>query len=327
MSFERNSNGNTFGASVVSSGGAVLSNEKVSFASEGAGIIPREVARFLSANKDAVIERALSKAGIEWKQIALVSFSQGPGIGNCLQVGLDAVREIGRKHKLPVVGVNHCCAHLEIGRLVTKAQDPVLLYASGANTQIIAFEGRRYRIFGETLDIGIGNLLDKFARHLQLGFPGGPKLQELYYECKPSDFVPLPYTVKGMDLTFSGILTKAKQLADSKKYSNAALAYSLQEVVFAMLVEVSERALAHCAKDELLLGGGVACSKILQEKARIMCEERGARLFVPENALLVDNAAMIAWQGVLQKKAASKNYSALTIRPYERTDDVAVFWR
>ena len=295
--------------------------------SEGAGIIPREVARFLSANKDAVIERALEKADASWKEIELVSFSQGPGIGNCLQVGLDAVREIGGKKKIPVVGVNHCCAHLEIGRLVTRARDPVLLYASGANTQIIAFEGKRYRVFGETLDVGIRNLLDKFARHLDLGFPGGPKLQELYYQATPEDFVPLPYTVKGMDLTFSGILTKAKQLADSKKYSKAALAYSLQEVVFAMLVEVSERALAHCAKDELLLGGGVACSKILQEKARIMCEERGARLFVPENALLVDNAAMIAWQGVLQKKAASRDYSALTIRPYERTDDVQAFWR
>jgi N6-L-threonylcarbamoyladenine synthase len=202
-----------------------------------------------------------------------------------------------------------------------------LLYASGANTQIIAFEGGRYRIFGETLDIGIGNLLDKFARHLGLGFPGGPKLQELYYQAKPEDFIALPYTVKGMDLTFSGVLTKAKQLADSKRYSKAALAYSLQEVVFAMLVEVSERALAHCAKNELLLGGGVACSKILREKARVMCEERGAALFVPENALLVDNAAMIAWLGILERKAATKTYAGLEIRPYERTDDVAVFWR
>jgi N6-L-threonylcarbamoyladenine synthase len=122
-------------------------------------------------------------------------------------------------------------------------------------------------------------------------------------------------------------LTKAKQLADSKRYSKAALAYSLQEVVFAMLVEVSERALAHCAKNELLLGGGVACSKILREKARVMCEERGAALFVPENALLVDNAAMIAWLGILERKAATKTYAGLEIRPYERTDDVAVFWR
>ncbi|MEM0475686.1 MAG: KEOPS complex N(6)-L-threonylcarbamoyladenine synthase Kae1 [Candidatus Norongarragalinales archaeon] len=321
------STAHTFGASVVSSGGAVLSNEKIVFSSDGAGIIPREVAKFLQAGKDAVVSTALNKAGVDWSSVSLVSFSQGPGIGNCLQVGLDAVREIGRRHKLPVVGVNHCIAHLEIGCLVTKARDPVLLYASGANTQVIAFEGGRYRVFGETLDVGVGNLLDKFARHLGLGFPGGPKLQQLYFQCAASDFVPLPYTVKGMDLAFSGILTKAKQLADSGRYSNAQLAYSLQEVVFAMLVEVAERALAHCAKDELLLGGGVACSKILQEKARIMCEERGARLFVPPNDLLVDNAAMIAWLGILERKAATKNYSALSIRPYERTDDVEVFWR
>ncbi len=322
------STAHTFGAGVVSSGGAVLSNEKASFSSEGAGMIPREVAKFLTANKDAVIADALAKSGVDWLKIGLVSFSQGPGIGNCLQVGLDATREIVKKKKIPAVGVNHCIAHLEIGRLVTKAIDPVLLYASGANTQVIAFEGGRYRIFGETLDIGVGNLLDKYARHLGLGFPGGPKLQELYFQADARrDFVSLPYTVKGMDLTFSGILTKAKQLADGGKYSKAALAYSLQEVVYAMLVEVSERALAHCDKNELLLGGGVACSKILREKARIMCEERGAKLFVPENQFLVDNAAMIAWLGILEKKAASKDYSKLVIKPYERTDDMNAFWR
>ncbi len=318
------STAHTFGVGIVSGKGKILANEKVSFSSSGAGIVPREVARFLEQNSQSVITQALDKAGLTMKEIGLISFSQGPGIGNCLQVGLNAVKKLGKENKLPVVGINHCVAHLEIGRLLTKAKDPVLLYASGANTQIIAFEGGRYRIFGETLDIGTGNLLDKFARHLNLGFPGGPKLQELYYKSK--NFVSMPYTVKGMDLAFSGLLTKAKQLADSGKYSKEDLAYSLQEVAFSMLIEVSERALAHCAKTELLLGGGVACSKILQEKARIMCRERGAKLFVPANEFLVDNGAMIAWQGVLQCGQTSKKYDSLKILPYQRTDEVKVTW-
>lgn len=261
------------------------------------------------------------------KEIGLLSFSQGPGIGNCLQVGLNTVKKIARENNLPVAMVNHCLSHLEAGRLLTRAKDPILLYVSGANTQVIAFEGKRYRVVGETLDLGCGNMLDKFARHLGLGFPGGPALQELYYQARPNDFIPLPYTVKGMDLAFSGILTKVKQLADSGRYSKAVLAYSLQEVVYSMLVEVSERALAHCDKKELLLGGGVACSKILQEKARIMCRERGARLFVPPAEFLVDNGAMIAWQGLLQRKHATRDYASLRIKPYERTDDVFVDWR
>jgi len=78
-----------------------------------------------------------------------------------------------------LVGVNHCVAHLEIGKLLTKAKDPVLLYASGANTQIIAYESGKYRIFGETLDQGIGNFIDAFARYIGLGFPGGPKIEQL----------------------------------------------------------------------------------------------------------------------------------------------------
>ncbi len=319
------STAHTFGVGIVSDKGKILANEKASFASDGVGIIPREVAAFLRRRANEVFASALEKSELNESRIDLVSFSQGPGIGNCLQVGLEKTRELVKRLNAPTVGVNHCCAHLEIGRLLTKAKDPVLLYASGANTQVIAFEGSRYRIFGETLDIGAGNLLDKFARHLGLGFPGGPKLQELYYKAKK--FAPLPYTVKGMDLTFSGLLTRAKQLADSGKHSKEDLAYSLQEVAFSMLVEVAERALAHCAKNELLLGGGVACSKILQEKARVMCEERGAKLFVPPNEFLVDNGAMIAWQGILQKKQATRDYDSLKILPYQRTDDVKVTWR
>ncbi|MFH0835309.1 MAG: KEOPS complex N(6)-L-threonylcarbamoyladenine synthase Kae1 [Candidatus Micrarchaeota archaeon] len=319
------STAHTLGIGIVSDKGKVLANEKISFTSESAGIVPREVAKFLDANKAQVMERALKKADVSLEDIGMLSFSRGPGIGNCLQIGLNTITELSEKTGLPVVGVNHMLAHLEIGRLLTPARDPVMLYVSGANTQVIAFEGGKYRVFGETLDVGIGNMLDKFARHLGLGFPGGPKLQELYYQADERDFIPLPYTVKGMDLAFSGILTKSKQLADTKKYSKAQLAYSLQEVVYAMLVEVSERAMAHCGKKELLLGGGVACSKILQEKTRTMCEERNAKMFVPPNEFLVDNAAMIAWQGVLQRKEAKRG--GLDIQPGWRTDDVTVAWR
>jgi len=147
--------------------------------------------------------------------------------------------------------VNHCIAHLEIGRLVTDATDPVLLYASGANTQIIAYDSGKYRIFGETLDQGVGNLLDSFARYIGLGFPGGPKVYEL--ALKGEKLIELPYTVKGMDVGFGGLLTNIKQKYDSGKYKVEDLCYSLQETVFAMLLEVSERAMAHCDKKELVL--------------------------------------------------------------------------
>ena len=221
--------------------------------------------------------------------------------------------------------MNHCIAHLEIGKLLTEAKDPVLLYTSGANTQVIAYEAGKYRVFGETLDQGVGNFIDSFARYIGLGFPGGPKIEKLALEGK--NYIELPYVVKGMDISFSGILTNLKQKYDSKKYLTEDLSFSLQETVFAMLVETAERAMAHTGKNELVLGGGVACNKRLQQMCRIMCKERKAKFFVPQNDVLLDNGAMIAWLGILQKNQAMKELESIDIRPYERTDDIAVSWK
>src|SRR3989344_3997791 len=306
------STAHTFGASVVDDSGKVLSNEKVMFVTEKGegGMIPNEVAKHHRQHRDEVIKKALDSANVGMKDISLVSFSRSPGLAPSLVVGLETAKEIASKNKIPLIGVNHCIAHLEIGNLKTKSKDPVLLYASGVNTQVIAYEAGKYRIFGETLDIGIGNFLDSFARHAGLGFPGGPKLEKLAEKSgmkKKGGIIELPYVVKGMDVSFGGLLTNLKQKFDSKRYKIEDLAFSMQETVFAMLIEVSERAMAHTGKKELLLGGGVACNRRLQEMAKIMCRERNAKCFVPENQFLVDNAAMIAWLGILEHKAGIKD--------------------
>ncbi|PIO03125.1 UGMP family protein [Candidatus Woesearchaeota archaeon CG08_land_8_20_14_0_20_47_9] len=322
----------TFGASVVDDGASkgdkkidrskvrILSNVKDSYTTEAGGMIPKDAAEHHVAVCGRVIQEALDKAGVRMRKVDIVSFSQGPGLGHCLRIGAMAARLLAAKHNLPLVGVNHCIAHLEIGRLVCDAHDPVLLYVSGANTQVIAFDGGRYRIFGETLDIGVGNFLDCFARCLGLGFPGGPKIYEL--ALKGKNYIKLPYVVKGMDVSFGGLLTNLKQKIESGS-SHEDLAFSVQETVFAMLLEVSERALAHCNKGELLLGGGVACNKRLVEMAKRMCEARGASCFVPEPEFLLDNAAMIAWNGLLVFRAGETiRIEDSIIRPYWRTDEV-----
>lgn len=334
------STAHTFGAAVVKSTGkdsaVILSNEKDAYTTKKGGIIPIKLAEHHVECFGKVIEAALQKANIKLKEIDVISFSQGPGMGHALRVGATAARTIAINNDKPIVGVNHCIAHLEIGRCNTGATDPVLLYASGANTQVIAYEGKRYRIFGETLDMGIGNFLDSFARELGLGFPGGPKIMELASiitddkkKNNQEHYIELPYTVKGMDVSFGGLLTNLKQKIASGKYSHEELCYSVQETVFAMLVEVSERALAHCEKNELVLGGGVACNSRLVEMCRIMCEERGAKLIVPPRPLLVDNAAMIAWLGILKYSAQKKgdDIKKTEIRPYERTEQIEVMWR
>ncbi len=332
----------TWGLSKTALNGKILANVIRQFTTKTGGIIPAEAAEHHVDVCDAAISEALTAAAVRMKDIDIISFSQGPGIGHCLRIGAAAARTLSLVHKKPLVGVNHCISHLEIGKLLTAAADPVLLYVSGANTQVIAFEAGKYRIFGETLDIGVGNMLDVFARHIGIGFPGGPKIMQLA-AAKPfwkkglsknvtgaaaRKYIELPYVVKGMDVSFGGILTNIKRKYDEGSHSREDLCHSLQETVFAMLVEVAERAMAHTGKKELLLGGGVACNTRLQEMCRIMCEERGAKLFVPERQFLIDNGGQIAWLGLLMYKAGIQTkIEESAIKPYERTDDVTVTWR
>ncbi len=330
------STAHTFGASVVTFDGEVLSNERKLFTTEIGGLIPAELSDHHADICDEIIKQAMDKAGKTFSELSLISFSQSPGIGHALRIGGVVARSLALQLNIPLIGVNHCIAHLEIGRLKglpygekdsdVRCEDPVLLYASGANTQVIAYEGKKYRVFGETLDIGVGNFLDTIARELGLGFPGGPKIQAL--AAKGKNFIELPYGVKGMDVNFAGIQTKLKQLINDGKYPIEDLCYSIQETVFAMLLEVSERALAHTEKKELLLGGGVACNTRLQEMAHKMCQDRGATCFVLPNEFNVDNAGMIAWQGILQFQSGQQTeITNSKIDPYLRTDDVDVTWR
>jgi N6-L-threonylcarbamoyladenine synthase len=322
------STAHTFGVGIVKDN-KVIANKKRSFTTESGGMIPMEVAKHHQKNKYEVYFEALEEAKIKESEIDIISFSQGPGLAPSLLEGIKFAKELSSKLKKPLVPVNHCVAHLEIGR-ITGAKDPVMLYASGANTQVIAYEAGKYRVFGETLDLGVGNFIDTFARYAGIGFPGGPKMQKLAEESK-KEYIELPYKVKGMDVALSGILTNLRQKLESEKYTLGNLAYSMQETVFAMLVETAERALAHTGKKELLLGGGVACNKRLQEMCKIMCKEREAKFFCPEIPLLVDNAAMIAFLGEIKFnagiKVGHKELKKIDILPRQRTDDIEVTWK
>lgn len=309
----------TFGVGIVNDKKEVLANEKESYSNPTGGMIPAELTDHHINIFDSVLNNALKKANLSLKDIDVISFSRGPGIGNALRVGAFFSRVLALELNKPLVGVNHCIAHLEIGKMLTEAKDPVLLYVSGANTQIIAFENGKYRIFGETLDMGVGNFLDSFAREAGIGFPGGPVIDKLAKKSK--NYIRLPYVVKGMDISLGGILTNLKSKMDKSSIED--LCYSLQETVFAMLLEASERAMAHTDKNELLLGGGVACNTRLQEMAKIMCQERGAKCFILENQFNVDNGAMIAWLGLLEyEKGNVLKIDKSYILPYWRTDDV-----
>ena len=317
------STAHTFGVGIVNSQGKVLANSKHTLITKQGGLIPRNLIDHHMAWASKIVVDALEKAGIDFREIDVISFSQGPGIGQALKTGAVTAKTLSLLHNKPLLGVNHCIAHIEIGKKLTGCKSPITCYVSGANTQVIGFESGRYRVYGETLDIGLGNLLDSFGRKLGLGFPAGPRMDELYLQAK--NYIALPYTVKGMDLVFSGLQTAAEQKIETVNRND--LVYSLMHNSFAMLIEVTERALAHAEKNELLLAGGVAASPILQRMLAKMCKEREARMFVPERQFLVDNGAMIAWLGLLMfehnvRTAVGKDL----VQPRQRTDQVEVGW-
>jgi len=316
------STAHTFGIGIVDEKGNVLANEKASFTTEKGGIHPSKAAQHHVLHYQEVLEKALNVAKLKPKDIDLIAFSQGPGLGNCLRIGAVAARSLSAILKIPLIGVNHCVAHVSAGMLTSKFKDPVTLYTSGANTQILAFAGGRLRVFGETIDVGVGNFLDSFGRVIGLGFPAGPTIDKLALNSK--NYIELPYTIKGMDFAFSGILTKLEQLWKTGKYSKEELCYSTLQTTYAILTEATERAAAQLSKEEVLLTGGVAASKQLQEMLAKMCEERKIKFAVVPFSLACDNGAMIAWQGILEKDHPSKNTE---IRPGWRTDQVEVTWK
>jgi N6-L-threonylcarbamoyladenine synthase/protein kinase Bud32 len=318
-----------FSVGILSFEGEILANEISMFMPETGGIHPREAARHHAEVAGKVLAEALQKAGIRPNEIKIIAFSQGPGLGPCLRTGATAARALASYLQVPLVGVNHCVAHIEIGKLITGAKDPLTLYVSGGNTIVAAFEAGRYRVFGETLDIAVGNCLDVFAREAGLrqktGAPFGALVEQL--AARSQNFVSLPYTVKGMDLSFSGLLTAAVELLHSGKCRLEDLSYSLQEVAFSMLAEVTERALAHTEKPELLLTGGVAANKRLQSMLETIAKEHNTRFCVVPKQYALDNGAMIAWTGILAfQHGISTPIEKSFVRLKWRLDEVYAPW-
>ena len=313
------STAHTFGVGITN-GKEILANEKDTYKPKQGGIIPREAADHHYKFAPNIIKSALDKASVKLKDIDIFAFSQGPGIYSPLKVSFQISNFLSQKYKKKLIGVNHCIAHLEIARKETGFEDPVMLYVSGGNTQIITFAEGHYRVFGETQDIGVGNLLDKFGRVMGISFPAGPEIEK--YASKGKRYIPLPYSIKGMDVSLSGIETFISNIKD--KHSVEDLSFSLQETVFSMLIEASERALAYTEKESFVITGGVAANKRLNEMGRIMAESRGVKFKSIPMEYAGDNGAMIAYTGYLMKNEPEKDYLP---KPVFRTDSVKINYR
>ncbi|KAG6879729.1 putative tRNA threonylcarbamoyladenosine biosynthesis protein kae1 [Termitomyces sp. T32_za158] len=326
---------NKFGAGVIkhSEDGttSVLSNIRHTYITPpGEGFQPRDTALHHREWALKVIKQCLVQAGVSIHGLDCICYTKGespilyllissstvpkgPGMGAPLQSVAIVARMLALMFDKPLVGVNHCVGRMflifvvpkpnncptdiEMGREITGAQNPVVLYVSGGNTQVIAYSRQCYRIFGETLDIAVGNCLDRFARVIDLSNDPSPGYNIEQEAKRGKRLLPLPYATKGMDVSLSGILTSVESYTMDKRFRRdgkppenddddiitpADLCFSLQETVFAMLVEITERAMAHIGSKEVLIVGGVGCNERLQDMMGIMAKERGGQVFATD---------------------------------------------
>jgi len=315
----------TLGIGIVD-GGRVLCNEKSMFPISNKGLIPARVSDFHAKNVRSTLKAALKAAGLKMADIDAVGYTKGPGLGPCLRVGQVAARAVSESYGIPIYPVNHGVAHIEVAKHMGKMKDPLALYVSGGNSQILALDTKpspHYHIYGETFDIGVGNMLDNFAREAKLNPAWGSTVAKV---ASGGHYLTMPYTVKGMDFTFSGLLTNA--VRSLKQHKLADIAYSLQETAFSMLCEATERALLLTGKREMVLCGGVAQSARLQEMVRIVARDHKARFYAAPNEFNSDNGAMIALvaEKMMEAKMATRP-SECTIDQKYRIDEVGITWR
>ncbi len=323
------STAHTFGVGVASTKPPyILANVRDTYVPEKGGIHPREAAAHHARVADRVLAEALREAGLSIRDIDAIAVALGPGLGPALRVGATVARGLAAYYGKPLVAVNHAVAHVEIGRLATGFTDPVVLYVSGGNTTVTTYAKGRYRVFGETLDIALGNLLDTFAREVGIAPPYVREGLHAVDYCalEAREIVDLPYVVKGLDVSFSGLLTAA--LRAVKKHRLPDVCLSLREVAYGAVVEVTERCLAHTRKKAVIVVGGVAASPVLREKLREMTRYHDAEAAAPPPSLAGDNGAMIAWTGLLTYLAGHTiRVEDSVVRQRWRLDDVPVPWR
>jgi N6-L-threonylcarbamoyladenine synthase len=294
-------------AAVVTTEGQILSNvisSQARFHDRYGGVVPEVASRHHLELINAVVDDALAGAGAELGDLGAIAATSGPGLIGALLIGLSTAKALAAATGLPFVAVDHLHGHVAANFLQPEPIDPpfLCLIASGGHTLLALVEERsRYRLIGETRDDAAGEALDKAARLLGLGYPGGAALERLARDGAPDAFAfPVGMRRRGsLDFSFSGLKTafvyKVRELGDAvveaRKHD---LAAAFQQAVMLALVTKVEQALEEVVVERVAIGGGVAANSELRSRLATLCERRGLELKVPPPELCTDNAAMIA---------------------------------
>jgi N6-L-threonylcarbamoyladenine synthase len=289
-------------AAVVSRGTDVMSSvvsSQIELHARYGGVVPEVASRAHVELLMPVVAQAVVEAGVEDREIEAVAATYGPGLVGALLVGVSAAKAMSMVWGVPFVAVNHLEAHLYASFLEEPDLEMplVILLVSGGHTSLIVMEDHlRYRVLGSTVDDAAGEAFDKVARHLGLGYPGGPVIDALSVDGDPNAIhFPRAMAKDGWDFSFSGVKTSVvNHVRKNPETPIPDLAASFQEAVVDVLIDKARRAAHEVGAKGLCLGGGVAANSRLRERLLDVCVEDGFRAFLPSRAMCTDNAAMVA---------------------------------
>lgn len=293
-------------AAVIADGRFIVSNvisSQIDIHTKYGGVVPEIASRHHVTNINAVIDKALADAGVTFDDIDLIGVTNGPGLIGALVIGVAAAKAISAARGIPIVGVNHMYGHVSSNFISFPELEPpfISLVVSGGHTNIIEMQDyTSCRVIGSTRDDAVGEAYDKVARVIGLGYPGGPKIDNIARQGDP-DAIRFKRVYLGkdeFDFSFSGLKTAVlnyinTQRQAGKEIKTEDVAAGFQEAVIDVLVEKAVSAVKASAGNRLVLAGGVAANSRLREALSQRCNAEGIELFLPEKNLCTDNAAMI----------------------------------
>ncbi|KXZ39084.1 N6-L-threonylcarbamoyladenine synthase [Alkalithermobacter thermoalcaliphilus JW-YL-7 = DSM 7308] len=314
-------------AAVLKNGRYILSNvvsTQIDLHKKFGGVVPEVASRKHIENIQPVIQKALDDANLTFNDIDIIGVTYGPGLVGALLVGLSSAKALAFSLSVPLIGVNHVEGHIAANFIDHKDLNPpfICLIVSGGHTHLVEVKDYgEYEVLGKTRDDAAGEAFDKIARALDLGYPGGPKIDKLSKIGNKNaiEFPRVYIDDESFDFSFSGLKSAALNYLNSKKMKNEDIvvediAASFQEAVLEVLVNKSIKAAITKGYDKIVLAGGVAANSRLREMFDEKGKEHKIDIKYPSLALCTDNAAMIgcaAYYDYLKGKVSDLNLNAV----------------
>ncbi|USD79681.1 tRNA (adenosine(37)-N6)-threonylcarbamoyltransferase complex transferase subunit TsaD [Bacillus safensis] len=314
-------------ASIVKNGKEIVANvvaSQIDSHKRFGGVVPEIASRHHVEQITIVLEEVMAQAGMSFKDLDAIAVTEGPGLVGALLIGVNAAKALSFAHQIPLVGVHHIAGHIYANQLVDELEFPCLaLVVSGGHTELVLMkEHGSFEVIGETLDDAAGEAYDKVARTMGLPYPGGPHIDRLAHEGKPTIKLPRAWLEEGSyHFSFSGLksavintLHNASQKGETIAPEN--LAASFQASVIEVLVGKTLKAAEAYGVKQVVLAGGVAANKGLREAlTSAFTKLPDVKVIIPPLSLCTDNAAMIAAAGTIAFEKGIKGDMAMNGQP------------